>query len=231
MLTKTSPSPILLVPLLALWSGCGDDSAAGDETGGSDATAAAEASGGADAASAADTTAGAADDGTSAADSSGSGGPDIAALYDCEEPELMIAQPLAGPGIDPETGALLDPIAGEYIVHTTQILPKSDADSQQAFFGLVGAISAQLMQTPGLVGFSLAVEPNCAFARTLGVWESEEAMYAFVSSGAHLDAMGQTFDVGVTGRVTHWTATAEELPPSWESAVARLSEVDPLGGY
>lgn len=162
---------------------------------------------------------------------SGSGGPDLAELYDCEEPDLIVAQAFGGPGFDPETGQLLEPIADEYVVSTTQLLPKPDEAAQAAFLELTNGVVAQLMETPGFLGLSLAFEPSCGFARTLTVWESEEAMFAFVNSGAHVEAMGQTFAVGVTGRVTSWTAPAEEMPPSWEDAIAKIAEVDPIGGY
>lgn len=171
------------------------------------------------------------DSGGGASSTGGSGGPDLAELYACEEPDLAIVQPLVGPGFDPETGALLEPVADEYVVSTTQILPKADSESQQAFFELSDGVIAQLMQSQGFLGFSLAAEPTCGFARTLTVWESEEAMYAFVSTGAHAEAMGQTFAVGVTGRVTSWTAPAEDVPPSWEDAIAKIAEVEPIGGY
>lgn len=170
------------------------------------------------------------DDGTGAGSTGGSGGPDLAELYACEEAELAIAQPFGGPGFDPMTGELVNP-AEEYVVSTTQLLPKPDAASQQAFLELTNGVVAQLMETPGFLGLSLALEPNCGFARTLTVWESEEAMFAFVGTGAHVEAMGQTFDVGVTGRVTSWTAPAEEMPPSWDDAIAKIAEVDPIGGY
>lgn len=171
------------------------------------------------------------DSGDGASSTGGSGGPDLAELYACEEPDLAIVQPLVGPGFDPETGALLEPVADEYVLSTTQILPKPDSESQQAFFEISDGVIAQLMQTPGFLGFSLAAEPTCGFARTLTVWESEEAMYGFVSTGAHAEAMGQTFVVGVTGRVTSWTAPAEDVPPSWEEAIAKIAEVEPIGGY
>lgn len=160
-----------------------------------------------------------------------SGGPDLAELYACQDPDLVIAQPFGGPGFDPMTGELVEPVADEYVVSTTQLLPKPDGASQQAFLELTNAVVGQLMQTPGFLGLSLAIEPTCGFARTLTVWESEEAMFAFVNSGAHVEAMGQTFAVGVTGRVTSWTAPADEMPPSWEAAIAKIDEVDPIGGY
>jgi hypothetical protein len=160
-----------------------------------------------------------------------SGGPDLAELYACEEPELTILFPFGGPGFDSMTGELVEPIADEYVVSTTQLLPKADAASQQAFFELTEAVVVELMQTPGLLGAGFAQEPNCGFMRTLTVWESEQAMFAFVSSDAHVEAMSQTFVVGVTGRVTSWTAPADEMPPSWEGAIAKIAEVDPLDGY
>jgi heme-degrading monooxygenase HmoA len=225
------PSLLSLAPVVLL-AGCpsdDDDPDAADDTGGTTSASADDAESTASPTSGepADDTAGQDD---SAGSSGGSGGPDLAELYACEETDLVVVQPFVGPGFD-ETGALLEPVADEYVVSTTQLLPRPEAEAQQLFNELTGAVVAQVMQTPGFVGVAVATEPNCGFARTLSVWESEEAMFAFVGSGAHAEAMTHTFDVGVTGRVTSWSVPGEEAPPSWETAIAQIAEVDPIGGY
>jgi hypothetical protein len=179
----------------------------------------------------ADTDDGAADETGGGDGSGGSGGPDVAELYACEDPDFTVVQPMFGPGFDPETGEMVEPLADEYVVSTTQILLKPDPAAQETFFELNNAVVAQLMQTPGFLGVSFASEPNCGFARTLGVWESEEAMYGFVTTGAHLEAMGQTFEVAVTGRTTSFTLPAAQMPPSWDVALEQIADVAPIGGY
>jgi quinol monooxygenase YgiN len=172
---------------------------------------------------------------TGAADSSGGagettgGGIDIDALYACEDPNFVVFQPLSGPGIDPETGAFLLPMQDTYVLHTTQILPKPE--QLETFLELSQAVLEQLSETEGLVGIGLAQEPNCGFFRTMGVWEDEQSMIAFVGSGAHAQAMIQTSAVSVTGRTTVWTAAAAEMPLTWEMAIAEIADVEPLAVY
>ncbi len=165
---------------------------------------------------------------TDGADSSG-GGLDLDALYECEETELQVIQPLMGPGFDPETGELLEPLQDTYVLHTTQILVKPD--QVEAFLALNFPIFEQLGQTEGLVGFALAQEPNCGFSRTMGVWRDEQSMVAFVASGAHVQAMAKSTEVSLTGRTTSWTVTAAEMPLTWELAIAAIAQVEPSPIY
>lgn len=168
-----------------------------------------------------------------ASDDSGEGtdgadpGSGSAMHYDCVEPELQVGVPLAGPGYDPETG-LIDP-QDEYVAHTTQLLVAPEGMAM--FEEDIERILAQLMVTPGLVAVSFASEPTCGFVRTLGIWRSQEAMVAFVTSGAHADAMSNGMSYTITGRTTHWTVSSEEVPVPWEVAVERISDVPPLAGY
>jgi len=57
---------------------------------------------------------------------------------------------------------------------------------------------------------------------TLSVWESEEAMNAFVLSEPHVTAMSALTDVAAAAwSRAEWMPT-EDAPPSWESIVERL---------
>jgi len=157
------------------------------------------------------------------------GGLDVDALYDCEEPDFQVIQPLSGPGIDPETGALLEPLQDDYVLHTTQILVMPD--QLEPFFALNMPIFEQLAQTDGLIGFALATEPTCGFSRTMGVWRDEQSLLAFVGSGAHAQAMARAREVSITGRTTSWVVTADQLPLTWEMALAAIAEVEPSPVY
>lgn len=167
--------------------------------------------------------------GESTGDETTGGVIDVDALYDCEDLDFQVIQPLTGPGIDPMTGTLRGPMQATYVLHTTQILAKPE--QLDAFFQLSGAVIEQLLQSEGLVGFALAQEPNCGFSRTMGVWESEQAMLAFVGSEAHAQAMAHTTELSITGRTTAWTATADEMPLTWEMALAAIADVEPSPIY
>jgi quinol monooxygenase YgiN len=167
-----------------------------------------------------------ADDSTSqsSAEESSSTGPDVMALYECTEP-IMDARPLSGPGYDPATG-VITPMQDSYVISTTQILPRPEKQSD--FFALVGMVTADLDQRDGMIAYSLGLEPTCGFARTISVWRDEAAMMAFATGDAHMAAVGQSFDVGITGRVMHFTLPASEMPVTWDVAAARIAEIAPF---
>jgi len=149
--------------------------------------------------------------------------PDVLA---CDE-DFVVGIPLFGPGIDPETGEVVIE-QDSYVVSTTHFAVHDDSESQEHFDMLVGQIIPQLMATEGLIGMSFGGEMGCGFQRTLSIWEDTAAMYAFVSSGAHAEAIPQTPNLGWAARVTHWDHDAAEGTPTWEQALARIDEVAPI---
>jgi hypothetical protein len=158
-------------------------------------------------------------------------GVDVDALYACEETNLQVPRPLSGPSFDAEQGGFLsEPTQTTYVVHTTQIYVP--AEKQSAFNQLFGPIVGQLGATEGLVAWTVAYDETCGVNRTLGVWESEAAMYEFVATGAHATAMSQTTEVSLSGRVTHWEATVDEVEQlEWSVARAKLEQVEPSPIY
>jgi quinol monooxygenase YgiN len=167
--------------------------------------------------------------GSGGTDETTGGGIDVDALYDCEDPDFVVFQPLSGPGIDPATGAFLEPMQDTYVLHTTQILPEPEQLEQ--FLGLSQAVIQEIAQTDGLVGFALAQEPNCGFFYTMGVWRDEQSMFALVASDSHVQAMTQTAEISITGRTASWTAPADQMPLTWEMAIAAIADVEPLPVY
>jgi heme-degrading monooxygenase HmoA len=169
--------------------------------------------------------------GGEAAGAGGEGGaaPDYSTLYTCEELVFAEAKELSGPGYDPTNGFVGTPQAS-YVVHATQIYYRPEGETE--FFQLAGKVAAQLAQTEGLVAFSLGTDDTCGVARTMGVWASEEALYAFVGSGAHAEAMAKTSDITFSGRTTHWDATPEEVEAlTWDVARDKLEDIEPLDFY
>jgi hypothetical protein len=149
------------------------------------------------------------------------------ALLACESDAFTIGRPLSGPGLD-ENGFVGEPLAS-YIVHTTQIIPKPEME--EAFFEQSVAVFGQLATSGGMVAYGFALDDECGDARTVGVWESEETMYAFAGTGEHVKAMARTHELSLAGRVAHWTATPEEiLALDWAEVKARIAgaEISPL---
>jgi quinol monooxygenase YgiN len=140
------------------------------------------------------------------------------------------ASPLAGPRFDAGNGGIQGELQPGYVLHTTQIYIKPE--SAQTFVELAGQVSAEAQKIDGLVAYSVGSDSGCGVARTMGIWTSEEAMYQLVTSEAHGKAMAMTTALSYTGRVTHWTATAEEANAyTWDVARARLEGVEPSAVY
>lgn len=161
--------------------------------------------------------------------SGGSAGDPYAAMYECEETNFTEVKPLSGPGYDPATGFVGEPQA-TYIAATTQIYVATD--KQDAFLSANGPVFSQIANAPGLVAYTVGGDADCQVNRTMTIWESEDAMYAFVTSDAHAVVMGQVTELSLTGKTTHWTTTPEEIEAqTWDTARAKLSEEDPSELY
>ncbi|MET0385128.1 MAG: hypothetical protein ABW321_04175 [Polyangiales bacterium] len=106
---------------------------------------------------------------------------------------------------------------GRYVVSTTYLQLRQDDAGRARFGELMVPIMAELASRPGLVGVSLSTSRSCGTARTLSVWEDDAAMLGFVTSEAHLAAMGAVTEVSRGGSlVTHWEG--DETTVSWQSA-------------
>lgn len=150
-------------------------------------------------------------------------------VFECEEADLQLVRPLSGPGFD-EEGAMIDPQQATYVVSTT--VAYATEEQQSDFFAVLGPVMQQLDGTEGLLGYALASGEACGSYRTISVWESDEAMFAFVVAGAHAVAMEEAPNVSVGAKVIHWSATPEEIAElTFESAMPRLEEIDPSPVY
>jgi quinol monooxygenase YgiN len=141
-------------------------------------------------------------------------------LQTCAEDDFE-SSPLAGAGYNPETG-LVGPAQDKYIAHTTFII--LDPDQMQRFGQLMGPVLADLETREGLVAYSLGLSQKCGIGRTVGIWESEQAMAAFVVSDAHLAAVAEAPVVALNGAFTHWDITPDEVPISWDTAREKIAK-------
>jgi heme-degrading monooxygenase HmoA len=138
-------------------------------------------------------------------------------VRDTLEPDFG-SDPLQGPGVDAEGN--LAP--GTYIVSSTYIHQKGTPESEAKFQELEGPIVGALQNQPGLVAFRLGISASCSTGRTLTVWKDEEAMYQFVGSPAHVEAMARIGEVSRGDSVaTSWHD--DERGATWEKALARLA--------
>ncbi|MEM9452821.1 MAG: hypothetical protein AAGF11_01495 [Myxococcota bacterium] len=156
------------------------------------------------------------------------GGEDEDAIFDCEDPNILII-PMTGPGFDPETGEFVGAPQDTYIAHTT--LAVVTPEQMEEFLEVNELAAAQAMQTPGMLGVGFAVESECGFLRTIGLWEDEKSLYSFVGSGAHLEAMQRAPELSVAGKTTHWEIDSGVMPLTWDMAFEQLESVEPSPIY
>jgi heme-degrading monooxygenase HmoA len=124
---------------------------------------------------------------------------------------------LAGPGVDPETGALK---SGSYLIATTYLAVKPEKIARALELG--GPVVQSLFTMQGFVAFSSTASVSCATLRTLTIWESEEDMLNFVVSRAHLEAMAEISDLSRgTSNTVSWQGSEQDT--SWERAAALLA--------
>jgi len=144
------------------------------------------------------------------------------------EPDLD-ALALTGPGVNPDTGELDLPSGTSYVVSSTYGVPKPGEDGagvSARYLTLFDGVSKQLAKQPGLVAMQLSSSETCGSGRTLAIWASEEMMYDFVTSQAHLAAMSAAPEILQPGyAVTHWTATSADQA-TFVEAVRHLGEQD-----
>ena len=129
-----------------------------------------------------------------------------------------------GPGADPETGELLDDGETEFHVSVTYLALRPE--NIETFMGLIPGVNQALFSNPGLVAVQLADSQQCATARTLTVWTDEAAMYEFVGSQAHVDAIVAFPEIsrGQSTLANFGGVKASDI--TWERALAELKAAE-----
>jgi len=82
-------------------------------------------------------------------------------------------------------------------------------------------VEKQLIETQGLIGYSMGSKPWTKQFWTLSVWEDEAALVAFALSGAHKDTMPSLHkDMGAT-KFIRWKVLGTDVPVTWEVALEK----------
>ena len=146
------------------------------------------------------------------------------------EPDLDMT-PMGGSALDAESGTYKLQGGEQVTVSSTYGIPKAGLDDVQSsaqYQELMGRIIAQLQTQPGLLALQLGTSDSCGSGRTLAVWESEDAMYEFVTSPPHMEAMTNVHDLVKPGyAVTHWSASKPEQLSIQEAVVHLKDAVRP----
>jgi heme-degrading monooxygenase HmoA len=132
------------------------------------------------------------------------------------------ASPFQGPGFD---GELITDAPGPFQAVATHTRAKSG--SVGAFGDAVAAVEEQLDTQPGFIGSSLRARMPGRERWTLTVWEDEESLLAFVTSGAHLEAMVDQAELIDGVYSARWVVEPGELPLDWSDVLHQLEQVAP----
>jgi heme-degrading monooxygenase HmoA len=133
-----------------------------------------------------------------------------------------LSTPFSGPGFDE---GLVTDAPGPFVAVATHT--RASRGMGGAFDDHVSAVTDQLATQPGFVGGSLRGRLLGREAWTLTVWEDEESLADFVSSGAHLEAMNDAPDVIDGVYYASWSVARDEMPPSWDDALDHLADAEP----
>jgi hypothetical protein len=103
-------------------------------------------------------------------------------------------------------------------------LPLKRRRTGPRFFRYCLRVGAQLESSSGLfVGYSMRAAVLRHRFWTLSVWDGDASLAAFVAEHPHVDVMGHLSPhVGET-RFVLWRVKGSEVPPSWETALARIA--------
>ena len=85
-------------------------------------------------------------------------------------------------------------------------------------------IRKQLRTAQGLIGYTLWAKPLSKRYWTLSVWESEEALHSFMVDSPHVEVMKDLGPRMEPTKFVQWQARGLTEPPTWDEALARLSD-------
>lgn len=151
--------------------------------------------------------------------------PTLEALAACDESDFG-GTPFMGPSFDPETGELAVALPSSYVVATTAGWARPEAEHQEALGSASEEVSGVVFESPGLLGARFGGSEACGSARTLTLWESQEALMNFVWGEVHGGAMSLTDTTTLGWETTRWVESSAE-PPTWDQARAALDDVRP----
>ena len=92
------------------------------------------------------------------------------------------------------------------------------------FFKVNGQVERQLKASPGLITYSLKADFLRLHFSTLSVWEDNQSVGAFVSSGAHREAIAVFDEIAVreqSGFVRWKSSAAQDV--TWKEARQRVA--------
>jgi heme-degrading monooxygenase HmoA len=109
----------------------------------------------------------------------------------------------------------------EYVVLATN-LPLVRFSSTPKMLRLTSGIRRQLKSTRGVLGYSMDAKVFARQYSTLSVWESEDALQAFVAHSPHVETMEKMAPEMGDTKFVRWMIQGSDLRPTWADAHRRL---------
>ena len=110
------------------------------------------------------------------------------------------------------------------VVAVTHAVLGDDSEANDTFWRYVWIVQDTLPTRPGLVGYGLRREILGGQAWTVTVWADEQSLKDFVSSDAHRGAMRSGMSALKEARFARFEAPRDQVPISWERALAELEK-------
>ena len=109
-----------------------------------------------------------------------------------------------------------------YVALASHIPPKRRASTWRLFKGS-RAVTKQLTQTEGVVGFSLLARPLKKEYATISLWIDDEALAAFARSAPHAELRSELASEMAPTTFLRWEVAATDGVPTWREVLERLS--------
>jgi heme-degrading monooxygenase HmoA len=142
-------------------------------------------------------------------------------LSTCSPSDLVVVAPWMGPGFD-EQGELREPLPAGHIEVVAQGWRKYDRAATELRERTGATVLHDALPRDGLIGFESVESEECDISIAHTLWRDEAAMFEFVSSPAHADAMAHASTMHHAFKGAHWSGEARDAPPTWREGVARF---------
>ncbi len=142
----------------------------------------------------------------------------LPALVACQ-----MEQPFSGPGF--QNGVLTTDAEGPFFVSGTYFDAENHSEANDEVSENMSEMMKAMEHRTGLVATSTSfVLFSVDDYRTVSVWETEEAMQAWLDSDARARAMYELADHLDRAETAVWTIEREDMPPTWDEARRQLDE-------
>lgn len=146
----------------------------------------------------------------------------------CQPTDLAVLVPWSGPGFDPTTGALRQPLPTGHIEAFVNGWRKYDAEAVALRLLHGERVGTDVFAREGLIGFEGVESDECDLSMSHSLWRDEASLIAFVTGSAHAAAMIEARKMHNVVVGAHWTGEPRATAPTWKQGLDRfIQEAEP----